>query len=606
MDSNKRPIAIIEFVDSDGQPIQAEFHQPTDIFIANSIEEVIPALQKVEAAVKQGFYAVGYVSYDAAPAFDPAFQVRNMPTMPYVWFALFEQMERLQDRDGVWYQVSKWNPDTSASQYQDAITHIKNAIAQGETYQVNYTIRLHTNFAGDAISFYQNLKRAQGGSFHAFLDTGAYQIVSVSPELFFSWKNGRLTTKPMKGTAPRGRWKTEDEQYRFALQTSEKDQAENVMIVDLLRNDMSRICTPGTVHVPKLFEVETYRTVFQMTSTIQGMTVQDISLTDLFRALFPCGSITGAPKVKTMEIISNLESSNRDVYCGTIGILKPDGEMVFNVAIRTVVIDTLRKSAWYGVGGGITWDSSADGEYQEIQNKSKVLETYFPKFGLLETIRLQNGSYVLLDRHLKRLQESSEYFALDVDVAYIRRELLDLASLHRTGAFKVRVVAYGSRDVAIEILPLQEEKSGIIPKVRLADHPINTKNLFLYHKTTNRHVYSEHHDPAWYDVLLWNERGECTEFTVGNLVYQIQGELYTPPIHCGLLAGTLRNEWIESGKLKERVLRTEDLESVEQLWLINSVRGFVPVKLDTTLLTTKYEKQTGPSGSVSQAPKHTH
>jgi para-aminobenzoate synthetase / 4-amino-4-deoxychorismate lyase len=582
MDSNLQPTAIIEFVDSCGQPIQAEFHQPTDIVIANTIEEVIPALHRVEAAVKQGFYAVGYVSYDAAPAFDHAFQVRNAPTMPYVWFALFEQMERLQERNGGWYQVSKWIPDTSASRYQDAITHIKNAIAHGETYQVNYTIRLHANFAGDAISFYQNLKRAQGGSFHAFLDTGRYQIVSVSPELFFSWKNGCLTTKPMKGTAPRGRWKSEDEQNRLALQTSEKDQAENVMIVDLLRNDMSRICTPGTVHVPKLFEVETYRTVFQMTSTIQGMTAQDISLTDLFKALFPCGSITGAPKVKTMEIISKLESSNRDVYCGAIGILKPDGEMVFNVAIRTVVIDTLRKSAWYGVGGGITWDSSADGEYQEMQNKSNVLETYFPKFGLLETIRLQNGSYVLLDRHLKRLQESSEYFALGVDVSYIRRELLDRASLHPSGVFKVRVVAYGNRDVTIEILPLQEGMGDRIPKVRLADHPVNSKNLFLYHKTTNRQVYSEHQDPGWYDVLLWNERGECTEFTVGNLVYQIQGELYTPPIHCGLLAGTLRNEWIESGKLKERVLRTEDIESVEQLWFINSVRGFIPVKLDRT------------------------
>lgn len=344
-----------------------DFHlyksQVDTVLVAKTLDEVKPLLQQVEALWREGFYAVGYVSYEAGRAFDPKLEVKKENKLPLAWFAVFAEPEHQINREAGSYQVGEWLPDSSRESYQQAIKAIHDAIARGDTYQVNHSIRMHADFDGDAWAYYQQLSGVQSG-YNAYLDIGDFQILSVSPELFFRWEQDRLITRPMKGTAKRGRYQEEDILCANKLLESEKDRAENLMIVDLLRNDLGKIAVPGSVCVPELFTVERYSTLWTMTSTIQADTLPATTLTDIFTALFPCGSITGAPKRKTMELISSFEQSPREVYCGTIGYLKPSGEAVFNVGIRTVIIDQQSGKATYGVGGWITWDSTSGVEYE--------------------------------------------------------------------------------------------------------------------------------------------------------------------------------------------------------------------------------------------------
>ncbi|HEX6558002.1 MAG TPA: bifunctional anthranilate synthase component I family protein/class IV aminotransferase, partial [Longimicrobiales bacterium] len=434
---------------------------------------------------------------------------------------------------------------------------------------VNLTTRLSASFEGDPVVLYESLRAAQGGGYHACIVTDAFAVVSASPELFFEKRGRRIRTRPMKGTRPRGRFSEEDASLAAELKASPKDRAENLMIVDLLRNDLGRIATVGTVEVTSLYDVESYRTVHQLTSTIEAELRDGVSLTDVFTALFPCGSVTGAPKISTMQVISELEDGARGLYCGALGVLAPGGDAVFNVAIRTVSIDRETRHAVYGTGAGITYDSDAAAEYAEIAAKTAVLLEAWPGFELLETMRVETTGIVRIERHIARLLESAGYFGFAVDEAVVRAALADIR-VPAPARLRLLVNEHGS--VRTDVLPLT---AAVAPVVAWARAAVSSGDRFLFHKTTHRRAYDSRMIEGCWDVLLWNERGVVTEFTRGNVVAEIDGQLLTPLRSCGLLAGTFRAELLAAGVVRERVITRADIARASRVWLINSVREWV-------------------------------
>ena len=563
-------------------PLPLTFENPLRVIAAYSLDDVLPTLRDVQAAADAGFYVAGYVAYEAAPAFDQAMSVLSPdPAWPLVWFGVFAEPTLPLEESAVGeYSVSGWEAEGDYEQYQAAIDDIRAKIALGDVYQVNQTFRLKADFQGDPRGFYTHLCGALAPSFSAYLDFETHCLLSASPELFFHRREDHIVTRPMKGTRPRGRWCEEDSLLANDLSVSEKDRAENVMIVDLLRNDLGRLAVPGSVHVPKLFEIERYPTVWQMTSTIEAQLRPQTSLAEIFQALFPCGSVTGAPKISATRVITRNELSPRGIYCGAIGYLTPHNEAVFNVAIRTAWLDKAKGTIHYGVGGGIVWDSTPKAEYQEAWVKASILTPPSPRFDLLETLRWEAGIYTLLDRHLARLLDSAAYFGFDVSEPQIREALLAHGGQRSEGVWRVRLRVSSAGVPQIESVPLADWLDRPLI-VALAKTPVERTNKFLCHKTTHRVVYEAHRQeqPDCFDVLLWNEDGELTEFTLGNLVIEQQGCLWTPPRDCGLLNGTKRAELLEKGSLRERILQREDLETATRIWLINSVRGIVPVQL---------------------------
>ncbi|AOH55097.1 aminodeoxychorismate synthase, component I [Peribacillus muralis] len=572
---------IFHFTDKQGDIKPLSFTNPIKIFRAYSIEEVLPQFQKVQEEVEQGRYAAGYVSYEAAPAFESSFRVKHAGNMPLLWFGIFEKPEGLPESSSGAFQLADWKSETDSDSYRAGFENIKSEIKQGNTYQVNYTMRLQSMFEGDDLAFFDRLMRAQQSNYSAYLNVGTHRILSASPELFFRWQNGQLVTRPMKGTVKRGMTLKMDQDHAAWLEASEKNQAENYMIVDLLRNDLGMIAVQGSVQVPQLKEIEKYPTVWQMTSTITADTKPDTTIIDIFKALFPCGSITGAPKIKTMEIISEIENSPRGVYCGAIGYITPESEAVFNVPIRTVVIDEDTGKAEYGVGGGITWDSELTEEYEEAFLKAKLLSAERPAYKLLESIKLEDGVYHLLEEHIERMKNSAVYFGFQFLDSKFRNEVQKHAESNKGELQKVRILLNEKGDFEVSSQPIKPFDSIVPVSVILAEGPISSGNPFLFHKTTNRAVYEKFqaNHPDYFDVLLWNEEGFITEFTNGNVVMKIGGNLFTPPNEAGLLAGTFRQDLITRNIIKERAISKDDLTMVEEIWFINSVRGMLKVHL---------------------------
>nr|WP_295971023.1 aminodeoxychorismate synthase component I [uncultured Bacillus sp.] len=574
----QEPLLSFEFADLTGAIQTMTFLQPHKLIIANRTEEILPCFRLIQKAIKDGYYAAGFLSYESAPAFDPVYKVKAEQTMPLLWFGIFSKpLPDSLSSDGA-YQIMNWTPSVNTFEYDTAIKSIKHSIECGDTYQTNYTIQLNSQFQGDDIAYYNRLKRAQSSHYCAYINTGEHRILSASPELFFHLKDGKITTRPMKGTVKRGKTSEEDRAHADWLYHSEKNRAENVMIVDLLRNDLGMITKQGTVKVEKLFEIEQYPTVHQMTSTITAEVSANIELADIFKALFPCGSITGAPKVSTMNIISGLEKTPRGVYCGAIGYITPAREAVFNVPIRTVVIHKTGKAV-YGVGGGITWDSTVEGEYEEILAKAALLDEQQPEFDLLESILLDEGEFFLLEEHLNRLQCSAQYFRFPLPLVKINQALQNIAVQNHHGTFKIRFLLSKTGEIKIEVQSITKPNEPL--NIALSDQPLNRNNPFLYHKTTHREVYVSFQKrfPHVFDVLLWNQDRELTEFTNGNMVLEIDGQLWTPPISSGLLGGTFRESLIKDGTIRERMLTVEDLARSTNIWFINSVRGWLKVQL---------------------------
>lgn len=590
------PKVLLESFSTGHHPHSFSFAGLETIIVATVPEEVVPALLAVEAAVGQGRHAAGFVSYEASAALNTDLPEATPGDLPLVWFGIFtERHPHLPDRQEPMARncrISALHTDCDEVDYTRAIDCIRAAIAAGETYQVNLTIRQGFTFDGDPFALYRRMCLNQQAPFCAWLDTGTHRILSASPELFFSLKNGHLTMKPMKGTAPRMPLPAADRARREQLAASPKERAENLMIVDLVRNDLSTIAETGSVRVPALFEVETYPTVHQMTSTVTAKIGNDARLIDIFRALFPCGSVTGAPKRRTMEIIRSLEQNPRGVYCGAIGYLSPGKEAVFSVAIRTAVLDIASGTGEIGVGSGITWDSEPSDEYRECLAKSAFLARECPDFKLIESLRLEDNGFVLLDRHLQRLTASAAWFGFNLDTGELR-DRLDLMGRTLGGSHKIRILLAADGSLTLEseaiagpflhqppcpaALPGGKEPAGESPLlVAMARERVDAIDPFLYHKTTRRDLFERERraHPGCYDVIFLNERNELTEGSYNNIVMALHGELLTPSLSCGLLPGVLRGALLDDGTVREAILTLDDLHRADKVWLINSVRGW--------------------------------
>ena len=564
--------------------------EPVGVLEARRPEEVPGVLETAEAAATRGLWVAGFVAYEAAPGLDPSLTVRPrtqgtpFAELPLAWFALFAERADATPLDPPAEipdaAPDVWRPTVPREAYEAAIAEIRERIAAGDTYQVNHTIRLRATLAGDDRGLYRDLALAQRGGYAAYLNAGRFHVISASPELFFRLDGDRITTRPMKGTAPRGRWLAEDEEIRDRLLASAKDHAENAMIVDLLRNDVGRISVAGGVDWTELFHAERYETVWQLTSTIRADLLPGTGLAEIFRALFPSGSVTGAPKVATMRVIAELEDSPRGVYCGAIGYLAPPGsgepKAIFNVAIRTIVVDTASAFAEYGVGGGVTFDSSASGEYAEILAKSRVLAAMRPAFALLETVRWDAAAgFAHLPEHLARMAASAAYlgfrFEPEEAVAVLEKAVAD----HGGPRARIRLLLERDGRLAAEVGDLAEPAAGPI-RVALDTEPVDPADAWLFHKTTRRAPYERRRErrPDVDDVVLRNTRGEVTETTIANLAVRLGNRWLTPPREAGLLAGTYREVLLREGRLEERPISVEELRAAEGIALVSSVQGW--------------------------------
>jgi para-aminobenzoate synthetase/4-amino-4-deoxychorismate lyase len=552
------------------------FSNPQRVICAERLGDVRDALRETEQLVEENnWHAAGFISYEAAPAFDNALRVLSDGGFPLLWFGLYPEpmvlktSEVFKDLRG--FRALDWQPSIDRESYNTAIEKVKDHIARGRTYQVNYTMRLNAEFSGGEWEFFQQLAQSQN-KYAAYIDTGRFVICSASPELFFKLSGDKIYSRPMKGTVKRGRTTGEDQEQSEWLKSSLKNRAENVMIVDMIRNDLGRIAQTGSVQVPDLFTIEKYPTLFQMTSTVQAKT--SATMDEIFSALFPCASITGAPKVSTMNIIAELETTPRKLYTGSIGFISPNRRAQFNVAIRTAIIDRETQSAEYGLGGGIVWDSTSADEYSEALLKARVLTETPRPFELLETLLwTTEDGFFLREKHLARMQDSADYFGFPFSSAEFENQIDGLAK-HFKSPQRVRVLLDKFGQFKIETRDFQAQEK--VFKIRLAEKPVDSKNVFLFHKTTQREMYPPV-SAGFDDLLLWNENDELTEFTIGNLVVELDGELFTPPISCGLLAGTFRSHLLGTGKIRERVIRKDELARCSKVFLVNSVRKWVKV-----------------------------
>jgi para-aminobenzoate synthetase/4-amino-4-deoxychorismate lyase len=562
--------------------------EPVGVLEATRAGEVVPALEAAEAAAARGLWVAGFVAYEAAPGLDQRLVVPApgpddpFESLPLAWFAMFERREEtvlpLPRDEGIpEAPPGTWVPTTSREAYDASIRRIRELIAAGDTYQVNHTLRLRSRVEGDPRGLYRDLCYAQRGAYAAYLDLGRYRILSASPELFFELLGDRIVTRPMKGTAPRGRWPAEDRTVAEHLLASAKDRAENAMIVDLLRNDLGRVARTGSVSWADAFEVERYETVWQLTTTVSAALRPEAGVTDVFRALFPSGSVTGAPKVRTMEIIGEIEDAPRGVYCGAVGYLAPGDSprARFNVAIRTVSVDTASGTAEFGVGGGITWGSDAANEYEEVVAKARVLTARRPAFELLETMRFEPGDGVRhLDRHVTRLLASADYFRFDVDERVVREAVEKGVASAPDRPCRVRLSLSRDGTVRVVCTPLAPGADAV--RIAIDDEPQDPRDVFLFHKTSLRSRYREAADrhPDVDDVVMVNDRGEVTESTIANLAVRIEELWWTPPLACGLLPGIGREVALEEGRLSERRITVDEARSAEELALVSDTRGW--------------------------------
>lgn len=584
------------------------FAEPASVITANDTGEVHRALADLDYAVRHGAYVAGWLSYEAGYAFEKAWGPAGRMSHPLLWFGVYEDPLMIDHRKGnisggsaglkralvrrssarpVSAAARTLTPAMNPEDYRLAFERVQSLIAAGDTYQVNLTFKLEGTYRRSTFGLYDRLRRNQRVKYAAFVNHENRAIVSCSPELFFRTDGKTITLKPMKGTAPRGRYPAEDRAQRDWLNSSSKDRAENLMIVDMLRNDAGRIAVPGSVRVERFFEIERYETVFQATSTIRARLRRNVSIRELIGSLFPCGSVTGAPKIRTMQIIRELERVPRGIYTGSIGFFAPDRHAVFNVAIRTLVVEKDTGKMDFGVGSGIVHDSTGTGEYAECLTKARFLEHEETGFSLIETIRWEPVRGLRhLRLHLKRLKESAEYFGFRYDPDTLRLSLKRAVASIRTyhaEPHRVRLLLHRNGTADVDVAPL--DALSQIPMIGFADVPMRSDNRFLFHKTTFRDVYEQQlklaQQRGFFDVVFRNEKGEITEGARSNIIVRFGDRFFTPPIEAGLLPGTCRS-WLMSGKtaLEEKNLHPEDLYGADEVFICNALRGMLKVNLD--------------------------
>jgi para-aminobenzoate synthetase/4-amino-4-deoxychorismate lyase len=561
------------------------FEKPVAVLRLDSNGDPRAYFDAIERATLDGRWVVGYFAYETGYLLEPRLQplLRGMsPTGPLAWAGVFEGPSSGPATGDDGFSISSLRLNTTSAEYAGAIERIKSRIVEGDTYQVNFTFKQTFDLEGAPEALYEALRRRQRVAYSACLFDGERTVISLSPELFFRRVGDTITARPMKGTARRGADPLEDGQLEAWLAADAKNRAENVMIVDMIRNDLGRIARVGGVRVPCLFEVEPYQTLFQMTSTVQAQVSPATPWFDVFRALFPCGSVTGAPKIRTMELIAGLEKEPRGIYTGAIGYIAPDGGACFNVAIRTIVVDG-DGHAEMGIGSGVVYDSSADAEYEECLLKGRFVTGASHRFELIETMLLLGGEIYLRDRHLKRLGSSAAHYGFDYPAHHVGRVLDDECRRHPEGRCKLRLLLDSGGNVSISCSPLAATPAAF--RVKVSAERVDPSDEFLYHKTTYRPLYRCERESAiaqgFDEVLFVNTDGEVCEGSVSNVFVKTGGELITPPVSCGLLPGTLREELIASGACRERVLDLSDIRDAERVFVGNSVTGLVEALLDS-------------------------
>ncbi|MCM1265621.1 MAG: aminodeoxychorismate synthase component I [Candidatus Gastranaerophilales bacterium] len=539
------------------------FSQPIDRIIAFDNDSFKKSFEQIECYKKAGKYLLGYIRYEAKNIF---LGQKYSSQKPILYFEVFENYETytpIKNKKIIYPIVKNL---VSKTDYVSDIEKIKNYIADGITYEVNYTYPSEVVANCTSIELYGKLLENQRTPYNTYIQNEYETLLSFTPELFFRIDGNKITTKPMKGTVKRGKTEQEDKANVEFLSADEKNKAENVMIVDLLRNDLSRIAKTGTVKVEKLFEIETHKTVHQMTSTISAILEENTTLYKIFESIFPCGSITGAPKISTMRVIDELEHFERGIYCGAIGYISPE-ETVFSVPIR-ILVGNNNKYLCH-TGGAIVWDSDSADEWEETIVKRKFLET-IPSFNLIETMKAENGKIIFLKEHIDRLKHSAKILGFEFD-----DNLYTLKS-KKDGIVRILLSKNGKTD--IEYKKLEDNKTT---KIRFANKVVNSDNVFLYHKTDYRKWYDSSieaiRNGEIYDEIYINEKCEITEGARSNIVIQKNGNLYTPPLDSGILNGIYRQSILN--KLEEKVLYKEDILNADKIFCINSVRGMVEVEL---------------------------
>ncbi len=582
------------------------FTELRDLVVCEDPAQWSTCIRKIEHAVERGLHAAGFLSYELGYAVEPRLSALMPPVRqaPLIYFGLFEAprvLERSEVPRALHPLGDKLTPlddlrtSIDKARYARDFRAVMDYIAAGDVYQVNHTFRVEFNYPGEPTVLYLELRRRQRVAHGGMVQGEDFAVLSLSPELFFRLDNGAITTRPMKGTAHRAPTLAEDRLVAEELSRDEKSQAENLMIVDLLRNDFGRIAETGSVRVPELFTVETYRTLHQMTSTVEARLKPGSGLADIIRGVFPCGSITGAPKIRAMEIIRELEESPRGVYTGAIGYLAPSGSARFNVAIRTIMLKGGKGEM--GIGSGLVADSDLDAEWDECLLKAEFLTNSHEPFLLFETMRWERGKgFVLLDYHLERLRQSTEYFVYPYPAEAIERTLDDLKAQFTLAAHRVRLTLSEDGSVDATRAPLAPAEPGLTWRFDISEHVTDPSDVFLFHKTTRRELYDAEHERASREtgadeVLFFNTLGELTEGSRTNVFVESGGRLYTPPVVCGLLPGTLRRELIEKGRVEERVLTRDDLASADRVLVGNSLRGLIEAKPISSLTRSPEEAE---------------
>ena len=573
------------------------FTAPEEVISASEPAEVEGALERVSEGIARGLHAAGYFAYELGYCLEPKLHAL-MPEgrqTPLLWIGLFKAPQVLTDDEtrawleanggGERAEISNLRLSWTREQYGQAFKAVKDFIAAGDVYQINLTQKFFFDFDGEAAALYAALRRKQRVAYSALIAAPELQVLSLSPELFFAREGQHMSTRPMKGTAPRGRTPREDARLKTWLAMDEKQRAENLMIVDLLRNDLGRVSRIGSVEVTDLFTVETYRSVHQMTSTITSELRSDMGLSDMLRALFPCGSVTGAPKVRAMEIIREVEGTPRGVYTGAVGHVEPSGDCRFNVAIRTVVLG--ESGGEMGIGGGIVADSKEESEYEECLLKAHFLTAADAPFELIETLRYQTErGYHLLERHLDRLRASAHHFGYPMSREAVLAALDAEARRITSPVALVRLLLAEDGAVTVTSREIELPTKDTVWRFVISDKRVDEKDPLFYHKTTRRQFYDEEMErqkerTGCDEVVFLNTRGELTEGTRTTLFVEQDGRLFTPALACGLLPGTLREELLDLPRAaaSEAVLTPADLAAAGCVYLGNSVRGLVRAEL---------------------------
>ncbi|MDG1857649.1 MAG: aminodeoxychorismate synthase component I [Emcibacteraceae bacterium] len=591
--------------DGDNHQAAYRYENPVEMIIATTADELFTAFQRIKECMSDGFHVAGWISYEAGLCYE-AKLLSLLPEkldVPLLTMGVYKTREVIgfEDADHYWkeksersaFNLTNLSLSESREQYAEKFDKIQNYLIEGDIYQVNYTLKAKFDFAGSVKAFYASLRKAQQVEYAAFIESDDLTILSLSPELFVKKEGETLKAKPMKGTGRRGRSVKEDQELKQRLYNSPKDRAENLMIVDLLRNDLSKSAAAGTVKVPKLFEVEKYKTLFTMTSTIEAQVEEGTNACDVVTSIFPCGSITGAPKIRAQEVIAELESHQRGVYTGAIGYFMPDGDICFSVPIRTLTIDKSGQGE-LGLGGAIVADSKAEDEYDECLLKASFVTNEHPDFDIIESLRWsQSEGYPHLIDHLKRLEQTSNYFSFKCDIRNIRDALLSHAThlkCDKGEFYKVRLLLSKEGNYTITSVIIKTVNSKHSPIIVLSKEVINNQDKFFFHKTTRREFYQTQLETykakyGCHDVIFKNDKGELTEGSYTNLFIEKDGILYTPPVECGLLNGVYRQFILNKtdDAVHEKVLYQEDLESADAVYVANAVRGLQKVNFQLKL-----------------------